>query len=88
MINTRLFALIALLLVSINKSIAQVGSQQEMTVHLDLLNPSSEINDGIAIVTVEGGAAPYQYKWSNINTHLYSAESIGMLLLPWEFMIR
>ena len=79
MINTRLFALIALLLVSINKSIAQVGSQQEMTVHLDLLNPSSEINDGIAIVTVEGGAAPYQYKWSNINTHLYSAESIGLI---------
>ena len=83
MINTKYLALLGLFLVTIHNSIAQVQSQnqspEEMTVHLQLLNPSSEINDGIAIVSIEGGSAPYQYKWSNVNTFLSSAESIGLI---------
>lgn len=50
-----------------------------MTVQLELINPSSEINNGVAKVTVDGGLPPYQYKWSNINTALDSSESFGLI---------
>jgi len=50
-----------------------------MKVQLELLNPSSEINNGVAKVVVEGGQAPYKYKWSNVNTPLIAAESVGLI---------
>lgn len=79
MIKSRLFAFLALLLISFTNSIAQVQSADEMVVHLELLNPSSEINNGIAKVEIEGGLAPFQYKWSNVNTPLIDAESVGLI---------
>lgn len=79
MIKSRPIALLALLLITFTNSIAQVQSAGEMEVYLELLNPSSEINNGIAKVEVDGGLAPYQYKWSNVNTPLVAAESVGLI---------
>jgi AGCS family alanine or glycine:cation symporter len=67
------------MLITFATSIAQVESAGEMKVQLELLNPSSEINNGVAQVVVEGGQAPYQYKWSNVNTPLIAAESVGLV---------
>jgi len=67
------------MLITFATSIAQVESAGEMKVQLELLNPSSEINNGVAKVVVEGGQAPYQYKWSNVNTPLIAAESVGLI---------
>nr|WP_235982377.1 amino acid carrier protein [Gelidibacter maritimus] len=50
-----------------------------MTVQLELINPSSEINNGVAKVTVDGGQPPYQYKWSNVSTSLNAADSFGLI---------
>ncbi len=79
MTNTRLFALLGLLLLTFNNSIGQVQAPPEMTANLELLNPSAEINNGVAIVSIKGGLAPYEYKWSNFNTPLYAAESVGLI---------
>ncbi|TXD85490.1 amino acid carrier protein [Subsaximicrobium wynnwilliamsii] len=79
MTKSRLFALLALLLINFTNSIAQVQSSGKMEVHLELLNPSSEINNGTAKVSIEGGLAPYQYKWSNVNTPLIASESVGLI---------
>jgi len=79
MIKSRLFALLALLLITLTNSIAQVQPAGEMAVHLELLNPSSEINNGVAKVVIEDGLAPYQYKWSNVNTPLDATESVGLI---------
>src|SRR5690606_40881351 len=59
-------------------AVGQAPSQEAMTVQLELLNPSSEINNGIAKVEVHGGSAPYQYKWSNVETPLDASESVGL----------
>ena len=78
-IKHRLFALLTLLFISFTNAIAQVQPDDEMTVRLELINPSSEINNGVAKVAVEGGLPPYRYKWSNINTALDSSESYGLI---------
>lgn len=79
MINIKYFALLGLLLITLTNSIAQGQSSEQMVLHLELLNPSSEINNGIAMVTVEGGLSPYQYKWSNVETSLDASESTGLI---------
>lgn len=79
MINSRCFAFWALLLFTFTNAIAQAQSTGEMVVNLELINPSSEINNGVAIIQVEGGTAPYEYKWSNVNTSLDSVESVGLI---------
>lgn len=78
-IKHRLFALLTFLLITFSNVIAQVQPDGKMTVQLELINPSSEINNGVAKVTVDGGLPPYQYKWSNINTALDSSESFGLI---------
>lgn len=78
-IKHRLFALLTLLLINVTNAIAQVQPDGKMTVQLELINPSSEINNGVAKVAVEGGLPPYRYKWSNINTALDSSESYGLI---------
>ncbi len=45
---------------------------QELTVSEKLINPSKRINDGVIELEVEGGTAPYTYKWSNQATPLSS----------------
>ncbi|MGB1312588.1 MAG: amino acid carrier protein [Bizionia paragorgiae] len=79
MINSKLFALITLILLTMSSAIAQDQSASNMVVDLQLINPSSEINNGIAKVKVQGGQAPYSYKWSNVNTPLSESESDGLI---------
>lgn len=79
MIKFRHFAFLTLLLITSTNSLAQIQAYGEMTMQLELINPSSEINNGVAKVTVDGGLPPYQYKWSNINTALDSSESYGLI---------
>nr|WP_239990768.1 amino acid carrier protein [Marixanthomonas ophiurae] len=50
-----------------------------MEVIIELSNPSKEINDGIATIKIEGGKAPYQYKWSNQSTSLESKKSTKLI---------
>ncbi|MDX1278781.1 amino acid carrier protein [Oceanihabitans sediminis] len=77
MIKIRLFVLFTLFIYFISN--AQVSSGGKMTIKLELQNPSSEINNGIAKVSVQGGEAPYEYKWSNVNTDLESSKSVGLI---------
>lgn len=79
MIKSRIIAVLALLLITSMNAFAQMHSTGEMAVSLELLNPSSEINNGVAKVAIEGGQAPYQYKWSNVNTPLDAAQSVGLI---------
>lgn len=79
MIKSKTFTFLALLFLNFTSSIAQIASSDQLTVQLELRNPSSEINDGIAKVAVQGGIAPYQYKWSNVETSLDSSESFGLI---------
>ncbi len=53
MIKIRLFVLFTLFIYFISN--AQVSSGGKMTIKLELQNPSSEINNGIAKVSVQGG---------------------------------
>lgn len=79
MIKSRLLPLFALFLFFYTNSMAQVQSVSDMTAHIELRNPSSEINNGVAKIVIEGGLAPYQYKWSNVSTPLIAAESFGLI---------
>lgn len=79
MIKSRLFVLLALLLITIGYSQDQSESTGEMTISLELHNPSSEINNGIAAVEVKGGKEPYKYKWSKLNTPLDATKSTGLI---------
>ncbi|WP_031427563.1 amino acid carrier protein [Flavimarina sp. Hel_I_48] len=49
-----------------------LSSAQELQVSAEVSNPSTNINDGVATITVKGGTAPYSYKWSDQNTPLSS----------------
>lgn len=52
---------------------------QELTVKEKLINPSKMINDGVIELEVEGGTAPYTYKWSNQQTPLSSNKASGLV---------
>lgn len=79
MIKSRLFVLLILLSITFGFSQDQREPTKEMTISLELRNPSSEINNGIAAVEVRGGMKPYKYKWSNLNTPLHSNRSTGLI---------
>ncbi|MBL4708714.1 MAG: amino acid carrier protein [Flavobacteriales bacterium] len=42
------------------------------------VNPSADINDGVAYVTTLGGVAPFTYKWSDQGTELSSSSCEGL----------
>ncbi len=67
---TSLFLLLSLL----------INAQNETGLQLDvrLINPTREINDGRAELTVNGGKAPYQFKWSEQGTSLESRTASGL----------
>ncbi|ALM06527.1 sodium:alanine symporter [Sediminicola sp. YIK13] len=52
---------------------------QELTVTEKLINPSKRINDGVIELEVEGGTAPYTYKWSNQATPLSSKRASDLV---------
>lgn len=60
-------------------SFSQQVDSNTLNLEFELINPSNEINNGIAKAKVIGGEAPFQYKWSNQNTPLSSAESKGLI---------
>ncbi len=53
-------------------------NDSDLEVSLKLINPTKEINDGIARLEVKGGEAPYKYKWSKQSTGLDVKESKGL----------
>ena len=52
---------------------------QGLSVKETILNPSKRINDGVIKLEVEGGTAPYRYKWSDQNTPLSSPMATGLI---------
>lgn len=79
MIKSRLFVLLMFLLTTILYAQNRYESASDMTVTLELLNPSSEINNGVARAKVIGGQPPFEYKWSNRTTSLESSQSTGLI---------
>ncbi|WP_339697285.1 amino acid carrier protein [uncultured Marixanthomonas sp.] len=68
-----------LFLIAICNLNAQNDTGTNLTIAIELNNPSKEINDGVATIEVEGGKAPYQYKWSNQSTSLESKKSTKLI---------
>ncbi|HBY68005.1 MAG TPA: hypothetical protein DEG69_09740, partial [Flavobacteriaceae bacterium] len=62
---SRFCCVFILLLFSVCFLQAQSDTSSQIKVEVKLENPSKEINNGIATIKVEGGSAPYKYKWSN-----------------------
>jgi len=79
MIKFRPFVVLALLTITLTDSTAQVQSNGQMAIQVELLNPSPEIDNGVAKVVVIGGQAPFLYKWSNVNTPLHATQSFGLM---------
>ncbi|WP_225035692.1 amino acid carrier protein [Winogradskyella sp. SM1960] len=79
MIRTLFFIFLSFFLITSSKAQNYTNTSTELTISLELDNPSSEINNGTAQLKVEGGTPPYQYKWSNQNTPLISERSIGLV---------
>lgn len=52
---------------------------QELTVTGKTYNPSSQINDGVVELDVQGGVPPYQFKWSNQETPTSSKRAAGLV---------
>ncbi|HER40327.1 MAG TPA: amino acid carrier protein, partial [Salinimicrobium catena] len=52
---------------------------QELQLNAEIENPSKIINNGLIKLNVEGGTAPYTYKWSNQSTPLDSPVSEGLV---------
>lgn len=79
MIKSLFFLLTSLFLIANSNAQNTVDSTDELSISLELKNPSPEINDATAKVQVEGGTPPYQYKWSNTTTSLRSKISTGLI---------
>lgn len=59
---------------------AQEGqAQEELAISIELINPTSTINDGQIEVTVKGGNPPYTYQWSDQNTPLSASKANGLI---------
>ncbi|HEY8405007.1 MAG TPA: amino acid carrier protein [Flavobacteriales bacterium] len=50
----------------------------QLDIQVETINPTGEIRDSQAHVTVSGGQAPYQYKWSKKDVALTSPVAKGM----------
>lgn len=74
------FALITtFLIISPSCLSAQDPSNPPLDIEIKLVNPTKEINDGIAKIIVKNGQPPYQYKWSNQSTSLDSSNARGLI---------
>jgi alanine or glycine:cation symporter, AGCS family len=61
---------------------------QDFTVTGKTYNPSSNINDGVIELEVDGGVAPYSFKWSNQNTPTSSKRASGLVEgVPYNVVI-
>src|SRR5690625_954682 len=79
MIKQLLFFLLSFFLIAVGYTQTEIQPTDEIIIDLQLINPSSKINDGIAEVQVKGGTPPYKYKWSNQNTSLESNRSVDLI---------
>lgn len=65
-----------------------IGFSQELMVSGNTTNPSNSINDGVISLEVEGGTAPYTYKWSNQSTSRTSDRAIGLVEgIPYSVIV-
>jgi len=76
--NSWLLTSLFLIITLITSEQSNVNVSSDLKVSLELINPSKEINDGVARIDVKGGVAPYQYKWSKQSSALDSYESKGL----------
>ena len=76
---SRFCCVFILLLFSVCFLQAQSDTSSQIKVEVELENPSKEINNGIATIKVEGGSAPYKYKWSNQATSLEATKSRDLI---------
>jgi len=77
--NFWLFTSFMLMLTAVTQAQDVSASDADLQIKVDISNPSREINNGVAKVNVEGGKAPYEYKWSNQSTALDAAKSTGLI---------
>ncbi len=76
----RLIFLPLLILFSANRSYAQdIQSLDSLSVEIEIVNPTTSINDGQVRVMAKGGLPPYNYLWSNPNTPLTAANASGLI---------
>ncbi len=76
--NSWLLTSLFLIITLITNAQSDVKKSSDFKVSLKLINPTREINDGVAQLEVKGGVAPYKYKWSKQSTALDSKESTGL----------
>lgn len=77
--NSWLLTSLFLMLSLITNAQDDVENDSDLEVSLELINPTREINDGIARLQIQGGEAPYKYKWSKQSTALDSKQSKGLI---------
>jgi AGCS family alanine or glycine:cation symporter len=56
-----------------------LGSKDSLRIEIELINPTTSINDGQINVSVLGGIPPYTYQWSDQNTPLTAADASGLM---------
>lgn len=74
--------LIPFFLIALLQSNLQANSSptnDSLKVEVEVINPSSTINNGEIILKVSGGKEPYQYRWSNQNTALTASKATGLI---------
>src|SRR5690554_3455455 len=79
MLKSLFFLFISLIPILGSNAQNKIDTSEKIAITLELSNPSSEINDATAQVTVEGGVPPYQYKWSKQNTALNASRAVGLI---------
>ena len=58
--------------------ILNIASLAQMQLSVTTQNPSTEIGDASCSITIEGGVAPFEYRWSKKDTELASSVCSGM----------
>ncbi|MBU0763646.1 MAG: alanine:cation symporter family protein, partial [Bacteroidetes bacterium] len=67
-----------LLCIIISAPLTAHNPDEVYDVEITLKNPSSKINDGVAVLKVNGGVKPYKYKWSKQDVSLTSDTARGL----------
>lgn len=79
MMKSLFFLFTSFILISSSNAQNKINAGDEITIRLELNNSSPEINNATALVEIEGGVPPYQYKWSKQNTSLSSNRAEGLI---------
>src|SRR5690554_1446027 len=79
MMKSLFFLFTSFILILSSNAQNKINAGDEITIRLELNNPSPEINNATALIEIEGGVPPYQYKWSKKNTSLSSNRAEGLI---------